>query len=193
MADEATPGGQPPAAAAPAAPAPAAPAAPAPDDQRVPYDRFREANERAKAAEQQLGELQKWKEEQEAKGLSELERIRRQQQQAEQRAAEAETRLVQVERSGYIRNAAAAARFMDPEDAVAFLNGKLADFDTPQKAQKAVEDLAKSKPHLVSPASGWDGGARGPGGPQPDAQSAEFMEQLRSAQASAGWQAVPLD
>lgn len=130
--------------------------------QTVPYDRFKEVNERAKAAEDQLAELTKWKDEQEAAKLSDIEKAEQKRQQAEERATQAEQKALKLERSGFVRSAAAGARFTDPDDAVAFLEGKLGDLDTPEKAKEAVAALAKTKPHLVGTrAGGGDGGARG--------------------------------
>lgn len=130
--------------------------------QTVPYDRFKEVNDRAKAAEDQLAELTKWKDEQEAAKLSDIERAEQERQKAEERATQAEQKALNLERSGFVRSAAQAARFTDPDDAVAFLEGKLGDLETPEQAKEAVAALAKSKPHLVgSRAGGGDGGARG--------------------------------
>lgn len=130
--------------------------------QTVPYDRFREVNERAKAAEEQLAEITKWKQEQEQAKLSDIERAEAQRKEAEERATAAEARALNLERSGMVRSAALGARFTDPDDAVEFLAKKLGDLDTPEKVKAAVAELAKSKPHLVgSRAGGGDGGARG--------------------------------
>jgi hypothetical protein len=133
----------------PPSPAPTPPPSqPAADTKAVPYDRFKEVNERAKQAEKELSELQAWKEQQENERLSELERATKRAEQAEQKAQQLEERATQLERSGWVRSAAQAAGFTDVEDALAFVDlSALKDAD---KAKAAVQDLAERKPHLLN-------------------------------------------
>jgi hypothetical protein len=67
------------------------------EDQRVPYERFQQANkkakeaaEKAKALEKDLADLQAQLEEREQAGLPELEQLKKRLEQAEKRAEEAE-------------------------------------------------------------------------------------------------------
>jgi hypothetical protein len=129
------------------------------DDQRVPYERFQQANkkakeasERSKALEKDLAELRAQMEERETAGLPELERERKRAEQLEKRAAEAEkraqdteTRLARTQRERWIT--AAAKDFQDPEDASAFVN--LDEIEDEKDAERAVKQLAKRKPHLL--------------------------------------------
>jgi hypothetical protein len=96
---------------------PAAPAAPRtppktdPPANTVPYDRFTEVNEKSKRLSAELEELRQWKDEQESKSLSELERERKRAEAAEKRAQEAEQRVTNLERGSWVRAAAAEAGF----------------------------------------------------------------------------------
>lgn len=135
----------------PPAPAPPAPVPPAPPaGQTVPYDRFKEVNEELKSTRTQLEDLTKWKDEQEQKNLSELERERKERAKAETRASELESKLTNMERSALVRKAALSAEFVDPEDAVSMLD--LTQIDDEEKAKAAVEKLAEEKDHLVKKA-----------------------------------------
>lgn len=114
-------------------------------EQTIPYGRFKEVNERLKAAEaaaQSAAEELKKREEAE---LSERERAEKQAAEAVARAEAAEARATNLERSAWVRDA--ASNFNDPADAVAML--ELAEIDSADKAKAAVEELGKSKPHLV--------------------------------------------
>jgi hypothetical protein len=114
-------------------------------EQTIPYGRFKEVNERLKAAEaaaQSAAEELKKREEAE---LSEKERAEKQAAEAVARAEAAEARATTLERSSWVRDAASS--FNDPADAVAMLD--LSEIDSADKAKAAVEELGKSKPHLV--------------------------------------------
>jgi hypothetical protein len=131
------------------------------DDQRVPYERFQQANnkakeaaERAKALERDLADLRAQIEERETAGLPELERERKRAEQLEKRAAEAEKRAEETERNlarsqreRWVTAAASAQNFADPSDASAFVN--LDDIEDEKDAERAVKRLAASKKHLV--------------------------------------------
>lgn len=126
----------------------AAEALEAADEQRVPLDRFRSVTSENKELRGQLDELSKWKEEQEQAALSELERERSAREKAEQQATEALDRANTLERSTWIRSAAAAAGFTDPEDAVGLIGtSSIEDADL---AAKQVAALAEKKPHLIA-------------------------------------------
>jgi hypothetical protein len=132
----------------PAAAAPVEAAAASDDEQRVPLDRFRTVTSENKELRNQLDELSKWKEEQEQAALTELERERNGREKAEQEASEAVARANTLERSTWIRSAAAAAGFTDPEDAVGLIG--TSDIDDADLAAKQVAALADKKPHLIS-------------------------------------------
>jgi hypothetical protein len=119
-------------------------------EQRVPLDRFRQVTTENRELREQLDELAKWKEEQEQAQLSELERERQAREKAEATAAEAATKAERLERSTWLKDAAASAGFADPEDAVALIG--TAELDTAEAAQELVTKLAEQKPHLLAPA-----------------------------------------
>lgn len=104
----------------------------------------REAEREAQTAKARVTEL-------EDKDRTELERAQRKQAEAEAKAAEAVAKAASLERNAWIRQAATAAGFHDPEDAVAHLSAKLDELDTDAKAKAAVDALAadESKSHLV--------------------------------------------
>ncbi len=165
-----------------------------PSEQTVPYHRFKEANDRAKAASTQLTELQARLDEIENQGKSELERERSKRTEYEKQAGELSARIQNMERSGWIRTAALAAGFEDPDDAVAFISASSVESDA--DAEKAVKALAKRKPKLLrdeKPAPPQIGQVLQNGQvPQPgqtveiDPASLELLKQVQAAQAS-GW------
>jgi colicin import membrane protein len=138
-----------------------APAADPVEDQRVPYERFQQANkkakeaaDRAKALEKQMSDLQAQMEERESAGLPELERERKAREAAEKRLAEAEQRAEETERKVHLANAqswiskaAQDAGFEDSEDAI--LRVDASEIESPQDAERAVKRLAKEKPRLL--------------------------------------------
>lgn len=120
------------------------------EEQRVPLDRFRSVTAENKELRSQLDELAKWKEEQEQAQLTELERERQAREKAEAAAAEAADRAQSLERGTWLRSAATAAGFADPDDAVALIGTAAAeDADT---AARLVKELADKKPHLLNQA-----------------------------------------
>lgn len=131
----------------PAAAHAAEPAQPPAGEQAVPYQRFKEVNDRLRAAEDAARELQEWKAEQERAALSETERLTQERDQALQRAEQAEGKVTRLERGQLVATAAAAAGFADPQDAAAFID--LSAIEDQAAARTAVQQLAESKPHLV--------------------------------------------
>lgn len=105
---------------------------------------------KAEKAEQEAAELRTWKEEQEAAKLTEIERATKERDEALATAQAATERATTMERSSWVEAAARKAGFTDPSDAAAFV--KLADLGDEAAAAKAVEDLGKAKPHLLSQA-----------------------------------------
>jgi hypothetical protein len=130
-----------------------------PTEQTVPYERFQQANAKAKEAaaratalEKSVADLKAAMDERESAGLPELDRMKkdleRQQKradEAEAKAAEADTKLARSTKATWIR--AAAKDFTDPDDAVAFVD--LDTVDDEKDAERAVKDLAKRKKHLL--------------------------------------------
>ena len=128
-------------------------------EESVPYERFAQANkkakeaaDRAKALEASVAELKAAMEEREQAGLPELERFKKdldraqkRAEEAEAKAAESEQKLARTAKSNLVR--AAAKAFADPDDAVAFVD--LDSIEDEGDAERAVKKLAKAKPHLL--------------------------------------------
>jgi septation ring formation regulator EzrA len=128
-------------------------------EEHVPYERFQQANrkakenaDRAKALEASVAELKAAMEEREQAGLPELDRMRKdleritkRAEEAEAKAADADKKLARSTKAGWVR--AAAKDFTDPDDAVAFLN--LDDLEDERDAERVVKNLAKTKKHLL--------------------------------------------
>jgi hypothetical protein len=137
-------------------------ATPPVEDQRVPYERFQKANQKAKEAaeratkiEQQLQDLQAQIQEREEAGLPELERERKRAEALEKRIADAEARAEQAEqkvqrthRENLIAAAAAAQNFANPARAARLIDD-LDSIEDADQAERAVKRLAKSDPYLV--------------------------------------------
>lgn len=169
-----------------------------PADRTVPYDRFQQVNEKAKAAQQELDEMKSRLEELESRDQSELERERKQREKYETAATEMQQRLERMERSSWIRSAAAEAGFDDPEDAVAFISPGAVE--SAEQAEKEVKRLAKRKPKLLrdsspAPPIGQvlaNGQRVDPNAQQRDEHAEQFAAQIRAAQDTDGWQSIPL-
>jgi hypothetical protein len=163
------------------------------DEQRVPLDRFRSVTAENATLKSELDELKAWKDEQEQASLSEIERERQAREKAEAEATAASAMVAQLERGAWVRTAAMAAGFADPEDAVALAN--INTLENAEAAAEAVKNLADAKPHLLAAQSGPQpmGGttpattrevAVGPDG-QPDYKSAlarDLLSHIRRGQ-----------
>lgn len=131
------------------------------EDQRVPYERFQQANTKAREAsekaaklEKDLAKLQRQMEEREEQGLPELDQLKKRLDAAEKQRQEAESRAEQAEKDRersrkerWVLQAAAEANFADPDDATRFVD--LDEIDDTDSAARAVKQLAKKKGHLV--------------------------------------------
>lgn len=106
-----------------------------------------EAKRKQKAAEKEAEALKDRLDALEDRDRSEVEKAQRRAEKAEKDAAEYESRAKNLERGGWLRSAAQAEGFNDPDDAVAFAN--LDDVEDQRAAKRVVKDLAASKPHLV--------------------------------------------
>jgi hypothetical protein len=130
-----------------------------PAEQTVPYERFQQANSKAKEAAQRATALEKSVadlkaaiEERDNAGLPELERMRKDMERLSKRAEEAEAKAAEADqklaRSAKERLVIAAAKdFADASDAVAFVD--LDSIEDDKDAERAVKALAKRKPHLL--------------------------------------------
>lgn len=107
----------------------------------------------------------------EAANKSEIEKATEKVTAAERRAEEAEARLKNERTRNAVTIAASKAGFIDPADAVPFIDPADIEYDgeTPKNLDKLLSSLAKSKPHLVKSESettttssgSFDGGPRG--------------------------------
>lgn len=143
---------------------------------------LKSANKDAETKRRRLDEFEKAESERQAASLSETEKLKKQaedaKRQAEEAVAKANERVIRAE----VIAAASRLDFEDPEDAYALLKGKgkLADLLDPDadETRKAIkdllEDLAKSKKHLLR---GTKAPQLGPTNPGAGAGSAETKEQ----------------
>lgn len=176
--------------------APATPAPPAPtDDKSVPYERFVQVNDQAKAAKKRADELESRLQELEDRDKSELERERSQRERYENELRERDQRLTSLERGGWVKGAASAANFIDPADALGRID--LSTIESETDARRAVKKIAEEAKHLVKaedptpppvPGRVLSGGHPvDPNVPNPSSEENEqFLDELKKA-SSAGW------
>jgi hypothetical protein len=134
------------------------------EEQRVPYERFQQANkkakeaaDRAKALEKQMSDLQAQIEEREQAGLPELERLKKDMERAQKRAEDAEARAeaqekaaTNAKRERLVLAAASQAGFDEVDDALRYPEHvNLDEIETPADAERAVKRLAKARPKLL--------------------------------------------
>jgi hypothetical protein len=119
------------------------------DDKPIPYSRFEEVNKRAKKAEQELQELRDRILDFEDRDKSEAERDKARAERAERELSQMMQKVTGLEKGSWVRSAAAELNFHDPEDAVSHLMQNLAGFEDQRDAKRAVQQLARSKKHLV--------------------------------------------
>lgn len=121
---------------------------------------------RAKAAEEELEEKRKAE-------MSELEQAQVERDKEKQRGDTLESELDNIRLQMAVSNAAAAANFHDPQDALSLIDKETISKNDEgeynrQSVEAAVKRLADSKPHLIkgknAGAGSGDGGARGQGG-----------------------------
>lgn len=145
-----------PAPAEPPEPDPAAPEPAKPAEETVPYQRFAEVNDQLKQLRDELATAQGKLTTHEREGLGELERLKAELADKERAAEEAQRERDELKaagekatRQGWIRDAARAAKFHDPEDAVLRIND--ADIRTEAGAKAAVDVLTKDEnlKHLI--------------------------------------------
>lgn len=118
-----------------------------------PEENVRAELERRKAAErkakQEADELRARLDELESRDMSEAERAKKRAEQAETLLQQMQNKVTTLEKGAWVRSAAAEMNFHDPEDAFSLLQGQLAGFEDPREAKRAVQQIAKSKKHLI--------------------------------------------
>jgi hypothetical protein len=186
MPDEATP-------TTPAA-SPETPAPPVEETKTVPYERFAEVNNKAKAEREAREDLERRLQELEDRDKSELERERAQRERLSAELEEKQRHLVKVERGSWVRDAAVEAKFIDPTDALGRVS--LDAIESESDARKAVKRIAEQAKHLiqqeapVAPQIGQvvaGGQPVNPNAPDPKQDENErFLAELKEA-SSRGW------
>lgn len=126
------------------------PPADPPKDDRPAENREAEWKRKAQRAERDNRELQERLEALEAKDQSELERERKAREKAEQENQTLTTKVDQLEKGGWVRDAAAEAKFHNPSAATSHLD--LSQIENADDAARAVKDLAKREKWMVNDA-----------------------------------------
>ena len=179
-----------------------------PAERTVPYDRFKQVNDQLAEAKRKADEAEQKRQELEDRDKSELEQVRGKLEKAEKRNAELQGQVEELggkltsnERSGWVREAASKAKFIDATDALGRVD--LSAIENEDDAKKAVADVAKSAPHLVAaeeptppPVPGRvvvNGQPVTPGVHDPavvaaQQESEQFLQELKEA-SSKGWSA----
>lgn len=108
-----------------------------------------EAKRKQQAAEKEAADLRAKVEALEQKDATELEKAVKRAEKAEGQVNELTGKVTKLEKGALVEKAAREARFHDPSDATAYID--LAGIEDEAGAKQAVEDLAKSKAHLIAP------------------------------------------
>ena len=123
-------------------------------EKTVPYDRFKQVNDKAAEQARQLAELQGKLQELEDRDASEVEKATKAAQREAEKAQGLEAQLqetrdqfTRLERSQWVRNAASDASFIDSQDALGRVN--LAEIESEADAKRAVRRIAENASHLV--------------------------------------------
>ena len=140
----------------PDAPEPDA-AAEEPTEQRVPLERLQKVTSENRTLREELDQLRAAEAERAKAEMTELEQERAARAEAEAAAQAAAAQVQALERGGWLRSAATAAGFADPDDAVALVGTDAVD--SADAAAERVKALAEAKPHLL--------GQQQPAGPRP--------------------------
>ena len=126
----------------------------APPERTVPYQRFKEVNDRLAAEKQARSELEDRISQLEDRDKTDVERLTREKEKLEKRAAEYEQRAAELEaarerdsKSRLISAAASKAKFHDPDLVAQLVN--LDEIDDAKAAENAVKAIAKDRPYLV--------------------------------------------
>lgn len=177
-------------------------------EQTIPYERFQQANTKAKEAAQRAATLEKQVldltakfEERDAAGLPELERERKAREALEKRLADADKRAEVAEQQAqrtqkerWVEAAAAELNFQKPGRAARLIDD-LDAIESAVDAERAVKRLAKSDGYLVKqpeprlPGRVLENGQPPPGDPRREQGSEEgtmILEGIRALQQN--WQ-----
>ena len=125
-----------------------------PAERTVPYNRFKEVNDKLAAERQARAELEERMSTLEDRDKSDVERLTKEVEKLQKRAAEAESQAAELSqarerdaKSALIANAAAQAKFHDPSLVAQIVN--LEEIDDAKSAAAAVKQIAKERPYLV--------------------------------------------
>lgn len=117
-------------------------------------DKRKAAEKRAQEHEKELKSIKAQMEEREQQGLPELDQMKKRLEAAEKRAEEADNRAKEFEaqatntrREQWVSTAAAGQNFIDPDDAVRYVD--LSEIESADEAERAVKRVAKAKAHLL--------------------------------------------
>jgi hypothetical protein len=126
----------------------------APTERTVPYQRFKEVNDRLAAEKQARVELEERMSQLEDRDKTDVERLTRELEKAQKKAAEESERAASLEQArerdakkSLINEAAAKAKFHNPTLASQLVN--LDEIEDAKAAEAAVKALAKDQPFLV--------------------------------------------
>lgn len=186
----------------PATAPPADPPADPPAERTVPYDRFKAVNDRLAEANRKAEEEAQKRQELEDRDKSELEQERSKREKAEARIAELQGEvegltgtITASQRSGWVKDAATKANFIDPADALGRVD--LSSIEDEAAAKAAVKKVADDAKHLIAgeapppPQVGQviRNGQPVPPSGEPDPAAAEneaFLQELKEAN-QRGW------
>jgi Arc/MetJ family transcription regulator len=123
-------------------------------ERTVPYQRFKEVNDRLAAEKQARSDLEDRMSQLEDRDKTDVERLTRELEKAQKRTAEFEQRAAELEsarerdsKMSLLSAAAAKAKFHDPTLAGQIVN--LEDIEDAKSAEAAVKALVKDRPYLV--------------------------------------------
>lgn len=125
-----------------------------PAERTVPYTRFKEVNDRLAAEKQARSELEDRIGQLEDRDKTDVERLTRELEKAQKRAAESDERAASLEQArerdsklSLLSAAAAKLKFHDPSDVGKHAN--IDEIEDAKSAEAAVKAIAKEKPYLV--------------------------------------------
>lgn len=113
---------------------------------RAELERRREAQAKA---ERELAELRSKILDFEDRDKSDAERAKARADRAEQELSRLMGEVTSLKKGAWVRSAAAELDFVDPDDAVTYLQNQLGNLEDPRDAKRAVKQLASSKKHLL--------------------------------------------
>lgn len=144
--------GKPPEPQTPASGGATPPAKPEEGDKTVPYNRFSEVNERAKAAEAELAKIKATQEEADKKKLEDEGKFKELAEKESARAKELEGQITQGKIDNAVIIAAGKAGVADTEAALKLLDRSKIEVEkdgTVKGVEDAVKSLVEAKPYLI--------------------------------------------